>query len=285
MDWINDKYKGEKNKMVLKSNEVVNKTFDSSMFGGFKKEEVTSYMHLVASTLSNYEKLVTEYAQGDYKKKAQILDSNKEKIDELIKQSEQKAKANLENAAKQIQVEKATAAKECEQMKEDARREAQEIIRSAKAKAQATIDNASAVVNNLLNTAADEHNALKDRYELMREEITGWHDYASNAANKLLASLSSEDWKDVLNTNMQEVDLREQFENLENHAVADIQEEKQPLVIDEVIAKVETKEEEEPSEQDPLKAFDNLQVVDPLAEAIKEANEVAKEVETNFEGE
>ena len=279
-----NKYKGEKNKMVLKSNEVVNKTFDSSMFGGFKKEEVTSYMHLVASTLSNYEKLVTEYAQGDYKKKAQILDSNKEKIDELIKQSEQKAKANLENAAKQIQVEKATAAKECEQMKEDARREAQEIIRSAKAKAQATIDNASTVVNNLLNTAADEHNTLKDRYELMREEITGWHDYASNAANKLLASLSSEDWKDVLNTNMQEVDLREQFENLENHAVADIQEEKQPLVIDEVIAKVETKEEE-PSEQDPLKAFDNLQVVDPLAEAIKEANEVAKEVETNFEGE
>ena len=64
--------------MVLKSNEVVNKTFDSSMFGGFKKEEVTSYMHLVANTLSNYEKLVTEYAQGDYKKKAQILDSNKE---------------------------------------------------------------------------------------------------------------------------------------------------------------------------------------------------------------
>ena len=274
------KYKGEKNKMVLKSNEVVNKTFDSSMFGGFKKEEVTSYMHLVASTLSNYEKLVTEYAQGDYKKKAQILDSNKEKIDELIKQSEQKAKANLETAAKQIQVEKATAAKECEQMKEDARREAQEIIRSAKAKAQATIDNASTVVNNLLNTAADEHNALKDRYELMREEITGWHDYASNAANKLLASLSSEDWKDVLNTNMQEVDLREQFEALEYKEVV----EQQPLVVDEVIAKVETKEEES-SEQDPLKAFDNLQVVDPLAEAIKEANEVAKEVETNFEGE
>ena len=266
--------------MVLKSNEVVNKTFDSSMFGGFKKEEVTSYMHLVASTLSNYEKLVTEYAQGDYKKKAQILDSNKEKIDELIKQSEQKAKANLENAAKQIQVEKATAAKECEQMKEDARREAQEIIRSAKSKAQATIDNASTVVNNLLNTAADEHNALKDRYELMREEITGWHDYASNAANKLLASLSSEDWKDVLNTNMQEVDLREQFESLEHKEVV----EQQPLVVDEVIAKVETKEEES-SEQDPLKAFDNLQVVDPLAEAIKEANEVAKEVETNFEGE
>ena len=281
MDWIIEKYKVKgKIKMVLKSNEVVNKTFDSSMFGGFKKEEVTSYMHLVASTLSNYEKLVTEYAQGDYKKKAQILDSNKEKIDELIKQSEQKAKANLENAAKQIQVEKATAAKECEQMKEDARREAQEIIRSAKAKAQATIDNASTVVNNLLNTAADEHNALKDRYELMREEITGWHDYASNAANKLLASLSSEDWKDVLNTNMQEVDLREQFEALE-HKEVDNQE---PLVIDEVIAKVETKEEES-SEQDPLKAFDNLQVVDPLAEAIKEANEVAKEVETNFEGE
>lgn len=280
MDWINDKHKGEKNKMVLKSNEVVNKTFDSSMFGGFKKEEVTSYMHLVASTLSNYEKLVTEYAQGDYKKKAQILDSNKEKIDELIKQSEQKAKANLENAAKQIQVEKATTAKECEQMKEDARREAQEIIRSAKAKAQATIDNASTVVNNLLNTAADEHNALKDRYELMREEITGWHDYASNAANKLLASLSSEDWKDVLNTNMQEVDLREQFEALEHKEVV----EQQPLVVDEVIAKVETNEEES-SEQDPLKAFDNLQVVDPLAEAIKEANEVAKEVETNFEGE
>ena len=267
--------------MVLKSNEVVNKTFDSSMFGGFKKEEVTSYMHLVASTLSNYEKLVTEYAQGDYKKKAQILDSNKEKIDELIKQSEQKAKANLENAAKQIQVEKATAAKECEQMKEDARREAQEIIRSAKAKAQATIDNASTVVNNLLNTAADEHKALKDRYELMREEITGWHDYASNAANKLLASLSSEDWKDVLNTNMQEVDLREQFEALERKEEVI---EQQPLVIDEVIAKVETNEEES-SEQDPLKAFDNLQVVDPLAEAIKEANEVAKEVETNFEGE
>lgn len=266
--------------MVLKSNEVVNKTFDSSMFGGFKKEEVTSYMHLVASTLSNYEKLVTEYAQGDYKKKAQILDSNKEKIDELIKQSEQKAKANLETAAKQIQVEKATAAKECEQMKEDARREAQEIIRSAKAKAQATIDNASTVVNNLLNTAADEHNALKDRYELMREEITGWHDYASNAANKLLASLSSEDWKDVLNTNMQEADLREQFEVLE-HKEVDNQE---PLVIDDVIAKVETNEEES-SEQDPLTAFDNLQVVDPLAEAIKEANEVAKEVETNFEGE
>lgn len=275
-----NKFKGEKNKMVLKSNEVVNKTFDSSMFGGFKKEEVTSYMHLVASTLSNYEKLVTEYAQGDYKKKAQILDSNKEKIDELIKQSEQKAKANLENAAKQIQVEKATAAKECEQMKEDARREAQEIIRSAKAKAQATIDNASTVVNNLLNTAADEHNALKDRYELMREEITGWHDYASNAANKLLASLSSEDWKDVLNTNMQEVDLREQFEALEHKEVV----EQQPLVVDEVIAKVETNEEES-SEQDPLTAFDNLQVVDPLAEAIKEANEVAKEVETNFEGE
>lgn len=266
--------------MVLKSNEVVNKTFDSSMFGGFKKEEVTSYMHLVASTLSNYEKLVTEYAQGDYKKKAQILDSNKETIDSLIKQSEQKAQANLENAAKQIQVEKATAAKECEQMKEDARREAQEIIRSAKVKAQATIDNASTVVNNLLNTAADEHNALKDRYELMREEITGWHDYASNAANKLLASLSSEDWKDVLNTNMQEVDLREQFEALEHKEVV----EQQPLVVDEVIAKVETKEEES-SEQDPLKAFDNLQVVDPLAEAIKEANEVAKEVETNFEGE
>lgn len=280
MDWINDKHKGEKNKMVLKSNEVVNKTFDSSMFGGFKKEEVTSYMHLVASTLSNYEKLVTEYAQGDYKKKAQIFDSNKETIDSLIKQSEQKAQANLENAAKQIQVEKATAAKECEQMKEDARREAQEIIRSAKAKAQATIDNASTVVNNLLNTAADEHNALKDRYELMREEITGWHDYASNAANKLLASLSSEDWKDVLNTNMQEVDLREQFEALEHKEVV----EQQPLVVDEVIAKVETKEEES-SEQDPLKAFDNLQVVDPLAEAIKEANEVAKEVETNFEGE
>lgn len=266
--------------MVLKSNEVVNKTFDSSMFGGFKKEEVTSYMHLVASTLSNYEKLVTEYAQGDYKKKAQILDSNKEKIDELIKQSEQKAKANLETAAKQIQVEKATAAKECEQMKEDARREAQEIIRSAKAKAQATIDNASTVVNNLLNTAADEHNALKDRYELMREEITGWHDYASNAANKLLASLSSEDWKDVLNTNMQEVDLREQFEALEYKEVV----EQQPLVVDEVIAKVETKEEEL-AEHDPLAAFDNLQVVDPLVEAIKEANEVAKEVETNFEGE
>lgn len=280
MDWINDKHKGEKNKMVLKSNEVVNKTFDSPMFGGFKKEEVTSYMHLVASTLSNYEKLVTEYAQGDYKKKAQILDSNKEKIDELIKQSEQKAKANLETAAKQIQVEKATAAKECEQMKEEARREAQEIIRSAKAKAQATIDNASTVVNNLLNTAADEHNALKDRYELMREEITGWHDYASSAANKLLASLSSEDWKDVLNTNMQEVDLREQFEALEHKEVV----EQQPLVVDAVIAKVETKEDES-SEQDPLKAFDNLQVVDPLAEAIKEANEVAKEVETNFEGE
>ena len=137
-------------------------------------------------------------------------------------------------------------------------------------------------MNNLLNTAADEHNALKDRYELMREEITGWHDYASNAANKLLASLSSEDWKDVLNTNMQEVDLRGEFEALE-HA-EDTQEEKQPLVIDEVIAKVETKEEES-SEQDPLTAFDNLQVVDPLAEAIKEANEVAKEVETNFEGE
>lgn len=269
--------------MVLKSNEVVNKTFDSSMFGGFKKEEVTSYMHLVASTLSNYEKLVTEYAQGDYKKKAQILDSNKEKIDELIKQSEQKAQANLENAAKQIQVEKATAAKECEQMKEDARREAQEIIRSAKAKAQATIDNASTVVNNLLNTAADEHNALKDRYELMREEITGWHDYASNAANKLLASLSSEDWKDVLNTNMQEVDLREQFEALERKEEV-VEQHPQPLVVDEVIAKVETNEEES-SEQDPLTAFDNLQVVDPLAEAIKEANEVAKEVETNFEGE
>lgn len=267
--------------MVLKSNEVVNKTFDSSMFGGFKKEEVTSYMHLVASTLSNYEKLVTEYAQGDYKKKAQILDSNKEKIDELIKQSEQKAKANLETAAKQIQVEKATAAKECEQMKEDARREAQEIIRSAKAKAQATIDNASTVVNNLLNTAADEHNALKDHYELMREEITGWHDYASNAANKLLASLNSEDWKDVLNTNMQEVDLREQFEALEHKEVV----EQQPLVVDEVIAKVETKEDESSEQEDPLKAFDNLQVVDPLAEAIKEANEVAKEVETNFEGE
>lgn len=281
MDWIIEKYKVKgKNKMVLKSNEVVNKTFDSSMFGGFKKEEVTSYMHLVASTLSNYEKLVTEYAQGDYKKKAQILDSNKEKIDELIKQSEQKAKANLETAAKQIQAEKATAAKECEQMKEDARREAQEIIRSAKAKAQATIDNASTVVNNLLNTAADEHNALKDRYELMREEITGWHDYASNAANKLLASLSSEDWKDVLNTNMQEVDLREQFEALEYKEVV----EQQPLVVDEVIAKVETKEEEL-AEHDPLKAFDNLQVVDPLVEAIKEANEVAKEVETNFEGE
>lgn len=282
MDWINDKHKGEKNKMVLKSNEVVNKTFDSSMFGGFKKEEVTSYMHLVASTLSNYEKLVTEYAQGDYKKKAQILDSNKEKIDELIKQSEQKAKANLENAAKQIQVEKANASKECEQMKEDARREAQEIIRSAKAKAQATIDNASTVVNNLLNTAADEHNALKDRYELMREEITGWHDYASNAANKLLASLNSEDWKDVLNANMQEVDLREQFENLENH-VEEV-DHQEPLVIDEVIAKVETKEDES-SEQDPLKAFDNLQVADPLAEAIKEAQGVTKEVENNFKGE
>ena len=164
-------------------------------------------------------------------------------------------------------------------MKEEARREAQEIIRSAKAKAQATIDNASTVVNNLLNTAADEHNALKDRYELMREEITGWHDYASNAANKLLASLSSEDWKGVLNTNMQEVDLREQFESLEHKEAV----EQEPLVIDEVIAKVETKEES--SEQDPLKAFDELQVVDPLAEAIKEANEVAKEVETNFEGE
>lgn len=268
--------------MVLKSNEVVNKTFDSSMFGGFKKEEVTSYMHLVANTLSNYEKLVTEYAQGDYKKKAQILDSNKEKIDELIKQSEQKAKANLETAAKQIQVEKATAAKECEQMKEDARREAQEIIRSAKAKAQATIDNASTVVNNLLNTATDEHNVLKDQYELMRETITGWHDYASNAANKLLASLSSDDWKDVLNANMTEVDLHAEFENLENH-VEEV-DHQEPLVVDEVIAKVETKEEES-SEHDPLKAFDNLQVVDPLAEAIKEANEVAKEVETNFEGE
>ena len=268
--------------MVLKSNEVVNKTFDSSMFGGFKKEEVTSYMHLIANTLSNYEKLVTEYAQNDYKKKAQIFDSNKEKIDELIKQSEQKAKANLENAAKQIQVEKATAAKECEQMKEEARREAQEIIRSAKAKAQATIDNASTVVNNLLNTAADEHNALKDRYELMREEITGWHDYASNAANKLLQSLNSEDWKDVLNTNMTEVDLRAEFENLERNDVeVDNQE---PVVIDAVIAKVESKEDES-SIQDPVKAFDNLQVVDPLAEAIKEANEVAKEVETNFEGE
>lgn len=268
--------------MVLKSNEVVNKTFDSSMFGGFKKEEVTSYMHLVASTLSNYEKLVTEYAQGDYKKKAQILDSNKEKIDELIKQSEQKAKANLETAAKQIQVEKATAAKECEQMKEDARREAQEIIRSAKAKAQATIDNASTVVNNLLNTATDEHNVLKDQYELMRETITGWHDYASNAANKLLASLSSDDWKDVLNAKMTEVDLHAEFENLENRVEEVANQE--PLVVDEVIAKVETKEDES-SEQDPLKAFDNLQVVDPLAEAIKEANEVAKEVETNFEGE
>lgn len=268
--------------MVLKSNEVLNKTFDSSMFGGFKKKEVTSYMHLIANTLSNYEKLVTEYAQGEYKKKAQILDSNKSKIDELIKQSEQKSKANLENAAKQIQVEKANAAKECEQMKDDARREAQEIIRSAQAKAQATIDNASTVANNLLNTAADEHNTLKDRYELMREEITGWHEYASNAANKLLASLSSEDWKDVLNTNMQEVDLREKFENLENH-VEEV-DNQQPLVIDEVIAKVETKEEIS-SEQDPLKAFDNLQVVDPLAEAIKQAAEVTKEVETDFEGE
>lgn len=282
MDWINDNYKGEKNKMVLKSNEVVNKTFDSSMFGGFKKEEVTSYMHLVAGTLSNYEKLVTEYAQGDYKKKAQILDSNKEKIDELIKQSEQKAKANLENAAKQIQVEKATAAKECEQMKEDARREAQEIIRSAKAKAQATIDNASTVVNNLLNTATDEHNVLKDQYELMRETITGWHDYASNAANKLLASLSSDDWKDVLNAKMTEVDLHAEFENLENH-VEEV-DHQEPLVIDEVIAKVETKEDES-SEQDPLKAFDNLQVADPLAEAIKEAQGVTKEVENNFKGE
>ena len=271
--------------MVLKSNEVVNKTFDSSMFGGFKKEEVTSYMHLIANTLSNYEKLVTEYAQNDYKKKAQIFDSNKEKIDELIKQSEQKAKANLENAAKQIQVEKATAAKECEQMKEDARREAQEIIRSAKAKAQATIDNASTVVNNLLNTAADEHNALKDRYELMREEITGWHDYASNAANKLLASLSSEDWKDVLNTNMQEVDLRAEFEALDKHFTSEVEVDNQePLVIDAVIARVESKEDESLI-QDPLKAFDELQVVDPLAEAIKEATEVAKEVETDFEGE
>lgn len=268
--------------MVLKSNEVVNKTFDSSMFGGFKKEEVTSYMHLIANTLSNYEKLVTEYAQNDYKKKAQIFDSNKEKIDELIKQSEQKAKANLENAAKQIQVEKATAAKECEQMKEDARREAQEIIRSAQAKAQATIDNASTVVNNLLNTAADEHNALKDRYELMREEITGWHDYASNAANKLLQSLNSEDWKDVLNTNMQEVDLRAEFEALDKHF--NVEEEKEPLVIDAVIAKIESKEDESLI-QDPVKAFDELQVVDPLAEAIKEATEVAKEVETDFEGE
>ena len=265
--------------MVLKSNEVVNKTFDSSMFGGFKKEEVTSYMHLVASTLSNYEKLVTEYAQGDYKKKAQILDSNKEKIDELIKQSEQKAKANLENAAKQIQVEKATAAKECEQTKEDARREAQEIIRSAKAKAQATIDNASTVVNNLLNTAADEHNALKDRYELMREEITGWHDYASNAATKLLQSLNSEDWKDVLNDRMTEVDLHATFEALEHKEEID---EREPLVIDAVIAKVEN---EESSIVDPLKEFDNLQVNDPLAEAIKQATEVTKEVETDFEGE
>ena len=265
--------------MVLKSNEVLNKTFDSSMFGGFKKEEVTSYMHLIANTLSNYEKLVTEYAQGEYKKKAQILDSNKSKIDELIKQSEQKSKANLENAAKQIQVEKANAAKECEQMKDDARRESQEIIRSAQAKAQATIDNASTVANNLLNTAADEHNALKDRYELMREEITGWHDYASNAANKLLASLSSEDWKDVLNTNMQEVDLRATFEALEHKEEID---EREPLVIDAVIAKVEN---DESSEQDPLKAFDNLQVNDPLAEAIKQATEVTKEVETDFEGE
>lgn len=266
--------------MVLKSNEVLNKTFDSSMFGGFKKEEVTSYMHLIANTLSNYEKLVTEYVQGEYKKKAQILDSNKSKIDELIKQSEQKSKANLENAAKQIQVEKANAAKECEQMKDDARREAQEIIRSAHAKAQATIDNASTVANNLLNTAADEHNALKDRYELMREEITGWHDYASNAATKLLQSLNSEDWKDVLNTNMQEVDLREQFENLENH-VEEV-DNQQPLVIDAVIAKVES---EENSVVDPLKEFDNLQVNDPLAEAIKQATEITKEVETDFEGE
>lgn len=268
--------------MVLKSNEVVNKTFDSSMFGGFKKEEVTSYMHLVANTLSNYEKLVTEYAQGDYKKKAQIFDSNKAKIDELIKQSEQKAKANLENAAKQIQVEKSNATKECEQMKEDARREAQEIIRSAKAKAQATIDNASTVANQLLNTAADEHNALKDRYELMREEITGWHDYASNAANKLLASLNSEDWTDVLNTHMTEVDLHEKFDELEHKE--EVQEEKQPLTIDAVIGKVEN-EDEKSSEVDPLKAFNELQVTDPLAEAIKNATEVAKEVETNFEGE
>lgn len=265
--------------MVLKSNEVLNKTFDSSMFGGFKKEEVTSYMHLIANTLSNYEKLVTEYAQGEYKRKAQILDSNKSKIDELLKQSEQKAKANLENAAKQIQVEKANAAKECEQMKEDARREAQEIIRSAKVKAQATIDNASTVANNLLNTAADEHNALKDRYELMREEITGWHDYASNAATKLLHSLNSEDWKDVLNDRMTEVDLHATFEALEHKEEID---EREPLVIDAVIAKVEN---DESSIVDPLKAFDNLQVVDPLAEAIKQATEVTKEVETDFEGE
>lgn len=265
--------------MVLKSNEVLNKTFDSSMFGGFKKEEVTSYMHLVANTLSNYEKLVTEYAQNDYKKKAQIFDSNKSKIDELIKQSEKVAKTNLENAAKQIQLEKATAAKECEQMKEDARREAQEIIRSAQAKAQATIDNASTVANQLLNTAADEHNTLKDRYELMREEITGWHDYASNAATKLLQSLNSEDWKDVLNDRMTEVDLHATFEALEHKEEID---EREPLVIDAVIAKVEN---DESSIVDPLKAFDNLQVVDPLAEAIKQATEVTKEVETDFEGE
>ena len=266
--------------MVLKSNEVVNKTFDSSMFGGFKKEEVTSYMHLIANTLSNYEKLVTEYAQGDYKKKAQIFDSNKEKIDELLKSAEKTSQAKLEATAKQIQVEKANAAKECEQMKEDARREAQEIIRSAKAKAQSTIDNASTVANQLLNTAADEHNALKDRYELMREEITVWHDYASNAANKLLASLNSEDWNDVLNERMTEVDLHAQFEQLEHKEEID---EREPLVIDAVIEKVENKDEE--VIEDPLKAFDNLQVVDPLAEAIKQATETAKEVENNFESE
>lgn len=265
--------------MVLKSNEVVNKTFDSSMFGGFKKEEVTSYMHLVANTLSNYEKLVTEYAQNDYKKKAQIFDSNKSKIDELIKQSEKVAKTNLENAAKQIQLEKATATKECEQMKEDARREAQEIIRSAQAKAQATIDNASTVANQLLNTAADEHNALKDRYELMREEITGWHDYASNTATKLLQSLNSEDWTDVLNTHMTEVDLHAKFDELEHKEEVDARE---PLVVDAVIAKVESEEE---SVVDPLKEFDNLQVNDQLADAIKQAAEVTKEVETDFEGE
>lgn len=56
------------------------------------------------------------------------------------------------------------------------------------------------------------------------------------------------------------------------------------MTIDAVIAKVEN-EDKESSDIDPLKAFNELQVTDPLTEAIKNATEVAKEVETNFEGE
>lgn len=182
---------------MVKSTEILGKVFGRSLFG-YNKSEVNHYLENdLKKQLEDYEKIVKDFEENEYKEKATKYDDSEKAILKILSEADAKAKEIVKQAEEEALHIKTKAGEECKAKIDKAQLDASKIVQNANEVALREKQQAKNFAKKLVEDAtAEKERIVQDQLQLQLK-VDAWKNAVAKHSKELLSTLSESKWSDV----------------------------------------------------------------------------------------